>query len=75
MSKEIWFEKFMWAYMPCHWKGWAFLAGVAAIVVPVLIVIEKISSRPGWESVDFLFIVVLVCAFIFTGIVARRHSK
>lgn len=75
MKRDIWFERVLWGYMPCHWKGWAFLIGMASIFVPVLIVIDKYSAVAGWGFLDYLFMPILGMVVIFSWIVASRHSK
>jgi hypothetical protein len=34
VRREIWFDKVLWSYIPCHWKGWA--VSVAFVLPTVL---------------------------------------
>jgi len=36
MEREIWFEKWLWSYMPCHWKGVAALFAVIALTLAAM---------------------------------------
>lgn len=75
MDREIWFEKILWGYMPCHWKGWAFVIGICVLVVPILFVIDKMSVLNGGGVLDALFVLVLGATLLAAWTVARRHSK
>ena len=40
MEREIWFEKWLWSYMPCHWKGVAALFAVIALTLAAMFLVR-----------------------------------
>ncbi len=70
-GREIWFERWLWSYMPCHWKGWLLLlavivAGNAAVWLAIwLLHAQDDDARP------FMAIPVAVIAM---WVLAERHS-
>lgn len=74
MEKEIWFDKILWSYFPCHWKGWLSLfATVFAAVVSIFILrfITTLSGRPDLQDLAYL---AFFPFFIIFMILAKRHS-
>jgi hypothetical protein len=70
-GREIWFDRWFWGYMPCHWKGWAVIAAIA---------FGAIAAR--WLLVSFLHagsdnprpFIVMLPIIVLPWIVAERHS-
>jgi len=50
VEREIWFEKWLWSYMPCHWKG---VAAMIAVITPTLAAIFLAQYVAG-ENADWL---------------------
>jgi hypothetical protein len=55
-DREIWFERWLWSYMPCHWKGWALIAAFVVVVGGVIAVLNWVVAalgHPDWSWVEF----------------------
>lgn len=75
MEREVWFEKILWSYMPCHWKG---VAVMAAFIIPTVVAIlagQWMLDVIGYRSADWLpFPLFFFPAFFSLLVVAKRHS-
>ncbi len=72
-ENEIWFERWMWSYMPCHWKGWCLLAVmIFVVIVANVAIIPFVISEP---SLDFAFIISVGLALVALSKIARNHSR
>ena len=72
-GREIWFERWLWSYMPIHWKGWGLmLVVILAANACVWLGLGVISwlGRPDWEPFPFLALLPWV---IVMWIVTERH--
>ena len=72
-GREIWFERLLWSWVPCHWKGWAMIGGFVAAMLACTSVLEWISSAMGkpdavWPSL------VIVPLLALSWWLAERHS-
>jgi len=54
MNRNVWFQKVLWSYMPCHWKGWAILFAIALPTVIAIIVTQKALVALGHSEADWL---------------------
>jgi len=72
-GREIWFDRVLWSYFPCHWKSWALIAGVVAaanVCVWALIWISGAMKKP---DADWPFL-VMVPFLLLSWWLAERHS-
>ena len=72
-GREIWFDRWLWSYMPCHWKGWAVIAasiagGLTGSYAVGLISNPRNGPPSAWSG---LF---LVAAVILMRWIAERHA-
>ena len=70
---EIWFERWMWSYMPCHWKGWCLLAVMVFVVILANVAIIPLAILE--PSQDIAFIISMGLAVIALSRIARKHSR
>lgn len=74
MPDEIWFRKWLWSYVPVHWKGLVLIfATVVAVLTSFagLVILADVFNWPALAftiPVPFAFIVLRALA------IARRHS-
>ncbi len=74
MDREIWFRRWLWSYVPVHWKGLALiLASVVSILACfiVLVLCAQYFQRPAIAftiPVPFLYIVITTIR------IAARHA-
>jgi hypothetical protein len=73
-GRDIWFDTFLGSYMPCHTKGWAFIAAMVVIAmsaVQALILLGDVFGRPDLEGWAYLMLLpVIGCSWI----ISERHS-
>lgn len=75
LEREIWFEKIGVGYMPCHWKGFAVMAGVILPTLGAMFFGQLALDRLGYGSVDWLaFPLFFIPALFFLLGVAKGHS-
>ncbi len=74
MEREIWFERILWSYMPCHWKGWAAMAALIAVTFCLLFLGGALLKTLGIRGADDLPFLIIFPAVVVGQIVARRHS-
>ena len=72
--REIWFEKWGWSHMPCHWKGWALLIGVAIGVTLAIILAQNAFAALGWTTASDNASLVIIPAILWADAFAKRHS-
>jgi hypothetical protein len=75
-GREIWFERWMWSYIPCHWKGWAIGAlGVIAGVLLTLILplIVRTFGHPEWDSA--MSSAGIIACVVGLDRIAARHAQ
>lgn len=69
-GREVWFERWLWSYMPCSWKGWAVMACLIAAGLGTAFLLNWILGSP--ESGLEMFI-PLGLTLVASWIVAERH--
>ena len=75
MNGEIWFEKVLWSYMPCHWKGWAALVGIIVFTVTMILLGQMTFDALHWSNLDWLpFPLFFFPAWLWLLTIAKRHS-
>ena len=74
MEREIWFEKFLWSYMPCHWKGVAAMISVVVPTVAAIILAPHAVYAIGYENGEWLQILIFFSGWITMLIICKRHS-
>ena len=75
MKREIWFEKVLWSYMPCHWKGWAILFAIALLTVIAIMLTQKALAAFGHSDADWLpWVIFFLPALVSLMAIAKRHS-
>ena len=75
MDHEIWFEKVLWSYMPCHWKGWAAMAVIIFPAVALMLITQSVLSGLGYSrAADLSFFVFFIPAWVSLLAIAKRHS-
>jgi hypothetical protein len=73
-GREIWFERVAWTGFPCHWKGWALIAGVPAAANASVWLLVGLSGALNKPDVDWPFLILL--PFVVFGVVlAERHTS
>ncbi len=75
-TREIWFERWLWSYIPCHWKGWLFVFFLASCCLAGIGLLSLIASwvgHPDW-GVWIPFPVVIIAVWIAED-VASDHSR
>ncbi|MEJ2459719.1 MAG: hypothetical protein P8Y58_16870 [Novosphingobium sp.] len=75
VETEIWFERWLWSYMPCHWKGWAvvILHIAAALAMATLLNLAAGHLQQGW--IAHLTIIPVVVALVSLERISERHSR
>lgn len=72
---EIWFERWLWSYVPCHWKGWAVMAmHMAPLGVAIALLIVAANSLHR-EWITDLVLIPFLAAFFSLSRIAKRHSR
>lgn len=75
VDREIWFEKFLWSYMPCHWKGWAMMVVIIFPAVALILIAQSVLSGLGYNrAADLSFFVVFIPAWIALLAIAKLHN-
>jgi len=74
MQREIWFEKILWSYMPCHWKGWAAMMAVIAPTLAAFFLVQYAANALGYKHDDWLVIPILLAGWLSMMKIAKRHS-
>ena len=76
MDREIWFEKVLWSYMPCHWKGWAVLSALIISAVGGMFLGQWMLDALGYQGADWLlFPIFFFPTWIAALVIANRHSR
>ena len=74
MQHEIWFRKWLWSYVPVHWKGLALMFGAIISVFVcfgVLVIAAQLLETP---AIAFTIPVPFLYILITTFRIARKHS-
>lgn len=70
-GREVWFDRWLWSYMPCHWKGWALIASVVLPMVAAVLILTLMLHPDDGDPRPFL---VLPIGFVVLLVLAERHS-
>jgi len=70
MTREVWFEKWLWSYMPCHWKG---VAAMIAVIGPTLAAIFLARYVAG-DAADWIQIPIFLAGLLTMQVICKRHS-
>ena len=75
MDREIWFEKILWSYIPCHRKGWAVLFAFALFTFCGIGFGEWAIDALGRPDADWLpWLIFFVPSWLAVMAIAKRHS-
>ena len=74
MEREIWFEKILWSYMPCHWKGWAAMMAIMAPTALAILLAEHVAKAHGYKHDDWLVIPIFLAGWFSLLSITKRHS-
>ena len=74
MQREIWFEKILWSYVPCHWKGWAAMTAIIAPTIAAIFLARYVTNAFGYKDGDWLMVAIFLAGWLSMMIVAKRHS-
>jgi hypothetical protein len=72
-GREIWFKRFLWSWIPCHWKGWAMIFGFVAGSIACFWLLAWITGELGKPKMDWPYL-VLPPAIVMSWWMADRHS-
>jgi len=75
MADEVWFERWLWSYIPCHWKGWAILFTHVLLVlaaIGLLILTASQFERPWINDLD---IIPFAIGLVSLMRICKRHSN
>ena len=72
-GREIWFERWLWSWVPCHWKGWALIAGFVTAANACLWLLSWISGVMNKPDLDWPFLVIIPFVLLSWWL-AARHS-
>lgn len=73
-GREIWFQRWMGSYMPCHPVGIAVIVGLAAFVAIEIDVGQFILEAMGVQGGDSWSYLLILPTVIFGLVLAERHS-
>ena len=65
-GREIWFSRFLWSYMPDHWKGVVYPVALIAAIGMICFVVDPKASG--------LFAIPLVIGVALSIWMCERHS-
>jgi hypothetical protein len=74
-NDAIWFKKIMGSYIPISWMGWFLSFSMVTLILAIVFnagYFAEAIGKPDWE-IYFQFLVVPL--FIWTMIIADRHSE
>jgi hypothetical protein len=71
-GREVWFDRILWSYWPCHWKGWALI--LATVVGGNLCIwtLVAISEALGQNHAAWPFL-PLVPFVVWSWWISERH--
>ena len=75
MNNEIWFERVLWSYVPCHWKGWAVLFTVVSMMLVSIATLAILASALDEPSINQLDVPIFAIGLIVMLRISRRQSK
>lgn len=74
MEREIWFEKWAWSYVPCHWKGCAAMTAVIMPTIATILLVHSAADAVGFPYADWLDLAIFLVGWITIMGIAKRHS-
>lgn len=72
---EIWFERWLWSYVPCHWKGWAVLFLHLAPFGAVIGLVVFVANLLEREWISDLVVIPFIVALFSLSRIAKRRSR
>jgi hypothetical protein len=74
MNREIWFDRWLWSYFPCHWKGLLVTVATPALALILVFTLRALLRVNHPEVADLSYFAML--PIILAGIVVcERHSR
>jgi hypothetical protein len=74
-AAETWFERRLWSYVPCHWKGVAVLFAIAGACLLTLGILWLLASVLKAPWVNYGSPAALLVLWALGLRIARRHSR
>jgi len=76
VEREIWFQRVLWSYVPCHWKGFAVLAACVFVILFGGFAGQSAFDAFGYRDLDWLpFPIFFFPLWIAVMTIAKRHSE
>ena len=74
MGPEIWYRKWLFGYVPVHWKGLALIFGAVATVLACFVILVLAAQYWQRPAIAFTIPVPFLYVLITTLKIARRHA-
>jgi hypothetical protein len=74
-DQEIWFERWLWSYMPIHWKGWAVVFCMVLSGLAFIGACKAAASLLGHPNLGDLGGLIVSIMIFGLDPFLRRHSK
>jgi putative exporter of polyketide antibiotics len=74
-APEVWFEKWMWSYVPIHWKGWLVVLVMVATALSLIGLTYGILTLAGHRDLGFVGFAVVPVMIFGTDSFLNRHSR
>ena len=73
-DRDIWFERILWSYMPCHWKGWFALVVFSCVTLSLIFITEAILEAIALSKYTDFADIWFIAGFIWMMRFSKRHS-
>ena len=73
-GREIWFQRWMGSYMPCHPMGLAIIVGLAVFIKIAIAVGQLLLRAMGAQGADSWSYLLILPTVISGLLAAERHS-
>ncbi|WP_225205791.1 hypothetical protein [Novosphingobium huizhouense] len=74
MEREIWFRRWLFGYVPVHWKGLALILGAVVCVLTCFVVLVACAQYFERPAIAFTIPVPFLYILITALRIAQRHA-
>jgi len=74
-NDDIWFRKVMGSYLPIAWNGWVLVFSVVTLALLIIFNAGYLAAAIGKPAFEIYFQCLIVPLFIWSLIIADRHSE
>ena len=74
-GREVWYQRALWNFWPCHWKGWLVDLTITAITLAAVFGLNGLADDLGHSDLDWIVVLPILAGVAVQHLIAQRHAS